>query len=230
MKILSETQLGFRRGKGTVDCLFILHGLVDLLIAKGKKLYCCFIDYEKVFGYVDHAALWSKLLKQNVSSKIVNLLKSMYSKIELSVQGDTRFFDSTCGLLQGECTSPILFSFYINDLEKSFSDQWSGSKIQDIIIKILMFADDTAVFSETREGLQKSIDNLDEYCNKWGIKVNINKTKIIVFRKAGPLAATDKWVYKGIPIEIVPCFKYLGCFLSTSGSLIKCTHELTKSA
>ena len=76
--ILSETQLGFRRGRGTVDCLYILNGLVQLMLSKGKKLYCCFVDYEKAFDYIDRAALWSKLLKSNTSSKMIRLLKNMY--------------------------------------------------------------------------------------------------------------------------------------------------------
>ena len=228
--VISEAQLGFRKGRGTVDCLFILQGLIQLMIAKGKKLYCCFVDYEKAFDYIDRATLWSKLMKENVSSKIVRLMKNMYSKIKLSVQGDDRHFDSSLGLLQGECTSPIFFSLYINDLESAMSAEWSGTRIQNIVIKLLMFADDTAIFSETRKGLQKAIDKLDEYCTKWGVKVNVNKTKIVVFRKAGRLGVEDKWVYRGNDIEVVPMFKYLGCVLSSSGSFTKCTQELVKSA
>ena len=161
---------------------------------------------------------------------MIRLLKNMYSKITLTVQGDNRFFNSDLGLLQGESTSPILFSLYINDLETSINDEWSGTEIQNIIIKLLMFADDTAIFSETREGLQKAIDDLDRYCSKWGITININKTKIVVFRKAGRLSQTDKWAYRGTEIEIVSFFKYLGCHLASSGSFNKCTQELIKSA
>ena len=127
---------------------------------------------------------------------MIRLLKNMYSKITLTVQGDNRFFNSDLGLLQGESTSPILFSLCINDLETSINDEWSSTEIQNIIIKLLMFADDTAIFSETREGLQKAIDDLDKYCSKWGITININKTKIVVFRKAGRLSQTDKWAYR----------------------------------
>ena len=216
--IITEAQLGFRKGRGTVDCLFILNGLIQLMLNKGKKLYCCFIDYEKAFDYIDRAALWSKLLKEKVSSKIIRLLTNMYSKIELTVKGDDRIFNSSCGLLQGESTSPILFSLYINDLENNMNDDWSGTKIQECVIKLLMFADDTAIFSETAKGLQKAIDNLDDYCLKWGITVNVRKTKVVVFRKPCKLAAGDKWVYRGNEIEIVSVFKYLGCYLSSSGS------------
>ena len=50
-----------------------------------------------------------------------------------------------------------------------------------------MFADDAVIFSETVEGLQTSIDNLRQYCDKWNLTVNISKTKIVVFRKGGPV-------------------------------------------
>ena len=93
-----------------------------------------------------------------------------------------------------------------------------------------MFADDTAIFSETAKGLQKAIDNLDDYCLKWGITVNVRKTKVVVFRKPCKLAAGDKWIYRGNEIEIVSVFKYLGCYLSSSGSFSINTKELVKSA
>ena len=50
-----------------------------------------------------------------------------------------------------------------------------------------------AIFSETREGLQKGLNDLNDYCNKWGISVNIPKTKIVVFRRGGRLGENDRW-------------------------------------
>ena len=56
------------------------------------------------------------------------------------------------------------------------------------------------------------------------------KTKIMVFRKGGRLSCKDKWFLDGKQIDIVPYFKYLGCFFSSSGSFAKCISELTNSA
>jgi len=55
----------------------------------------------------------------------------------------------------------------------------------------LLFADDAVLISETREGLQKSLDSLYEYCCKWKLTVNVEKTKIMVFRKGGRLSNQD---------------------------------------
>ena len=48
-----------------------------------------------------------------------------------------------------------------------------------------MFADDMAIFSTTIEGLQIGLNNLAEYCKKWGIAVNVSKTKIVILEKGG---------------------------------------------
>ena len=95
----------------------------------------------------------------------------------------------------------------------------------DVLIKVLKFADDMAIFSKTREGLQSGLNSLGEYCQKWGITVNIPKTKIVVFRQGGQLSKYDKWTLLGENIEVVSFFKYLGCFLTSGGSFSKCVIE-----
>ena len=229
---LNETQFGFRMGMGTRDCLFVLHGLITLLFSKGMQLYCCFVDYEKAYDYLDRSTIWTKLIKAGASSKSIRLFQNLYNKMKLTVRGDeqSRYFSSDCGLLQGESTSPIIFSFFVNDLDEYLSDENVGVKVWDYLVKLLKFADDMAIFSKTREGLQIGLDNLGEYCQKWGITVNIPKTKIVVFRKGGQLSVLDTWTLLGKEIEVVSFFKYLGCFLTSGGSFTKCVAELTNSA
>ena len=63
----------------------------------------------------------------------------------------------------------------------------AGINIQDICLILLLFADDMVVIGETPEDLQQSINRLYEYCNTWGLQVNITKNKIIIFRKRGTI-------------------------------------------
>ena len=72
--------------------------------------------------------------------------------------------------------------------------------------------------SETREGLQMSLIQLEEYCLKWNLYVNVEKTKIMIHRKGGVLDKLDKWFYAGNEIEIVNSFNYLGVVYSRGGS------------
>ena len=48
------------------------------------------------------------------------------------------------------------------------------------------------------------------FCKNTGMVVNINKTKIIVFRNGGFLRRDEKWFYQGKPIEVVSAYKYMG--------------------
>ena len=78
------------------------------------------------YDYLDRGAIWAKLLKGGVSSKCIRLFRNMYSKMKLEMKGDNRYFDSTLGILQGEITSPIFFSFFVRDLEDNISEEAVG--------------------------------------------------------------------------------------------------------
>ena len=75
---ISNNQFGFQKGKSTVDCIFIFSSIISKTLSTGNKLYCAFLDYEKAFDKIDRSLLWHKLLAENVSSKLVKALKSMY--------------------------------------------------------------------------------------------------------------------------------------------------------
>ena len=61
--IYVEAQAGFRKNMGTIDNIFVLHGVINHLLTENKKLYAAFIDYTKAFHYVVRENMWYKLLK-----------------------------------------------------------------------------------------------------------------------------------------------------------------------
>ena len=56
-----------------------------------------------------------------------------------------------------------------------------GITIEQCLISIILFADDLVIFSESRIGLQNGLDHLSYYCSKWGLTVNVSKTKCVAF-------------------------------------------------
>ena len=141
------------------------------------------------------------------------------------------FFKCDVGLLQGEVLSPILFSLFLNDIEMYLqADANAGITLDQLSIYLLIFADDAVIFSETIEGLQESLNNLKQYCDKWNLSVNIDKTKIMVFRKGGVLSQNETWTFDNNEIEIVNNFNYLGVVLSSGGSYVKATNTLAGKA
>ena len=83
---------------------------------------------------------------------------------------------------------------------------------------LLLYADDIIIFSESAEGLQTGLDILKDYCDKWKLIGNTNKTKIMIFRKGGTLRRHLNFEYNGENIEIVKKFTYLGVVFMTGGS------------
>ena len=122
-KLINENQTGFRKNYSTLDHIFLLNNIIDILVknAKGKKLFCAFVDYKKAFDTVWRSALWHKLIKSGISGKILNVMENIYSNIKscVSYNGNSSdYFVSLNGVRQGENLSPFLFAIFINDIEQ----------------------------------------------------------------------------------------------------------------
>ena len=77
--------------------------------------------------------------------------------------------------------SPIEFNLFFDDVDEIFNETCDPLPIDsERKINHLSFADDLAMFSLSKAGLQKCLDNLFIYCNKWGLEVSIKKTKALV--------------------------------------------------
>ena len=93
----------------------------------------------------------------------------------------------------------------------------------------LMFADDLLVLSESKEGLQESLNKLLTYCNKWQLSVNCKKTKTMTI---GSLNRKPKpnFTYKNNLLENVNEFKFLGNAISHNGNFVSSSVALSKKA
>ena len=76
-----------------------------------------------------------------------------------------------------------------------------------------MYADDIVSLSKTAKGLLTLLCRLENFCNKWNLKVNINKKKIIIFNKAGRVLKGHNFTYGNILLDHVNEYKYLGIYL-----------------
>ena len=87
-----------------------------------------------------------------------------------------------------------------------------------MILILLLFADDMVILGKTPAELQNSLDLLHTYCDTWGLEVNAEKTKIMVFRKRRVYLPNESWTYNGHNIENVNDFNYLGVTLNYTGN------------
>ena len=113
---------------------------------------------------------------------------------------------------------------FVNDFENMFIRNVHANnavELRELSLFLIMYADDTVLFAESAPEMQKMLDLLSEYCTTWKLSLNVDKTKIMVFRKACKVPKREKWVIDGNNVEIVDSFNYLGLSLYYSGKYNK---------
>lgn len=215
--ILNEYQAGFRKNYSTVDNIFVLSSIVKLQLNKNKgKVYAFFVDFQAAFDSVDRSALIYKLYNLGVSSKLIRIIEQLYQNTKVAVWSGkeiSEWFNTTSGVRQGCLLSPLLFALYLNDLNDALKE---GMITNDIEIRLLMYADDIVLLADNPQKLQRMINRLDNYCQFWKLIINMEKSKIMVFRKGGKLSRQESWSIGDTNIEVVNNYKYLGVELVTN--------------
>ena len=90
---------------------------------------------------------------------------------------------------------------------------------------ILLFADGIALLSDTIVGLQNQLDVLARNCARLDLYVNLDKSNIVIFRNGDTFSRKKKWFYTGQNITVVNSYKYLGLFLTTRMTFLKCSER-----
>ena len=234
--ITGEYQGGFKKGYSTIDHMFTLLALIQKQFAFNRKLYVAFIDFEKAFDSISRKLLWPILLKNGIRGKLYHCVRSMYDSVKAQIRCGTsltEYISCTQGVKQGDVCSPVLFSLFVNELAlEIISNGRHGANISNEFIElfILLFADDIVLLSETVIGLQTQLNSLHRSAMELQLKVNMNKSNIVVFRKGGFLAAREIWFYGKSEITVVNSYKYLGIYFSTRLSFRYACEDLVSKA
>ena len=138
------------------------------------------------------------------------------------------FFQSYCGVRQGEKLSPVLFALFLNDLDDYLEQHnCNGINIESsdqeisIYLKllVLLYADDTVIFGTDAVAFQESLNHFYEYTRLWKLNINYTKTKIMIFG----IRNVEQFQFRlgTSVISICDEFKYLGVVFSKSRSFYK---------
>ena len=171
---IAEMQYGFMPGRGTTDAIFILRQLQEQFLHKNKQLYFVFVDLEKAFDRVPRKVLWWAMRKIGLEEWIVRLVQALYDGTKCRVRVNGKLgqpFDVQVGLHQGSVLSPLLFIIVLEALSKEFR---SGSPWE------LLYADDLVIVSDSLADLQRKFDAWKSGMEDKGLRVNVDKTKLMV--------------------------------------------------
>ena len=231
--LLAKEQAGFRKGYRTTDQIYILSKLVqETLKSRDKRLYCCFVDFSKAFDNIWHEALLLKIARTGINGKCFQVIRDMYINASIHVQhsaGPSEGIQIRKGVLQGNTLSPTLFNIFINDIVEILREHNSPmiSKSSHQEIPCLLYADDLAILSTSKIGLQEKLNKLHQYCLDWGMEINVGKTKVIIFTKSAPVMPIH-FTCGPHTLETVNQYKYLGVLLQANGQFSEATMHLSK--
>ena len=96
-----------------------------------------------------------------------------------------------------------------------------------ITFLILLCADDTVIFSETREEMQNMLDVFTDYCKQWKLYVNIDKTKVVVFSKR-KYEANHKFKVNREDIQFSDNYCYLGALFNYNGNITNAKKKINR--
>ena len=180
---LPNVQAGYRKGRGTRDQIANIHWIIKKAQEFQKNIYFCFIDYAKAFDCVDHHKLENSSRYGNTRPPDLPPEKSICRSkaIVRTGRGTTDWFQIGKGVCQGCILSPCLFNLYAEYIIRNarLDEVEAGIKIARRNINNFRYADDTTLMAESEEELKSLLRRVKEESEKVGLKLNIQKTKII---------------------------------------------------
>uniref|UniRef100_A0A4W2IQQ1 Reverse transcriptase domain-containing protein n=1 Tax=Bos indicus x Bos taurus TaxID=30522 RepID=A0A4W2IQQ1_BOBOX len=216
-----DVQAGFRKGRGTRDQIANIHWIMEKAREFQKNIYFCFIDYAKAFDCVHHNKRWKILKEMGIPDYMICLLRNLYAGQEATVRtghGTTDWFQIGNGVCQGCILSPCLFNLYAEYVMRNagLEEAQAGIKIAGRNINNLRYADDTTLMTESEEELKSLLMKVKEESERVGLKLNMQKTKIMA---SGPLTS---WEIDG---KTVSDFIFGGSKITADGD---CSHEIKR--
>lgn len=192
--LLSPKQLGFRPYRSTQEALNIISTYLHINRHSPRTYKSAIItkDVQKAFDKVWHAGLMYKILHNfNLPSPLQRLLCNYLTNRRVTIkyqQATSQPFTLNAGVPQGSAIAPTLFNMYMQDApDPLYSDSL-----------IIIYADDITILSRARQldhlttKLSKELDRITRWEEKWRIKTNPAKSKVIFF---GIKRSTPRKIY-----------------------------------
>ena len=171
-----------------------------------------------------HNQLWKILKEVGIPDHLTCLLRNLYASQEATVRtghGTTDWFQIGKGVRQGCILSPCLFNLYAEYLMRNagLEEAQAGIKTAGRNTNNLRYADNTTLMGESKEELKSLLMKVKEESEKVGLKLSIQKTKIMA---SSPITS---WQIDGQTVETVADFIFLGSKITADG---ESSHEIKR--
>lgn len=243
--IISESQCGFRKNRGTIDMIFAARQIQEKCREQRVPLYMLFVDLTKAFDTVNRPALWEILRKTGCPDKFVSIVRQLHDNMQGTLKSDSEKkhpFPITNGVKQGCVLAPTLFGIYFAVMLNSVADDlgkvedsvyirfrrdgnifslkdFKSKKCARLLIMELLYADDCALLSHTEVGLQKCTTIFATACKRFGLTISLSKTEVLYQPAPKTVRVEPKIQIESTTLNVVNRFTYLGSIISDNAGI-----------
>jgi hypothetical protein len=221
-RYVGDDQYGFRANRGTKDAIMELNIIAQKRIKDHLPMYVGFVDFEKAFDRVNHTKLLECLKKIGIDGKDLTIIKNIYKDQSAAFRINnelTDWFKIKRGVRQGCICSPSFFNIYSEELITEALEDIKGISINGINYNRIRYADDIAIITENLDDLKKGLENIDKIGAKFGMKINVAKTKLMIIN--GNENLDYQINLNNNSVEKVNDFRYLGSLTTEDGRSLK---------
>ena len=244
---ISRTQFGFRTGKGCNDAIYVCKQLQEIAYKTKQKRYTCFIDLAAAYDHVNRDFLFTSIrnrLAHSQATHTINVLEAMYgsTRAYIASEGPDNMFDTTSGMRQGGIESAPGFNLYFDYVLRVYQDRCVEANLNGLQITYRIpndatnreqrehapisglyddpregYADDLAENNWNKERLQKTIQLLHNVFSEFGLQINPEKTKTMIWNWDDEVDGRypDSIItVNNTKLDNVKIFKYLGVWMT----------------
>jgi len=202
------SQGGFRSHHCVMDMVVALHQA----LSRKRGMHVAFLDIKAAYDSVDRRILWHRCKERGLSDELIWILKRLFdhNSAQLVIGGKrSEPFPILAGVLQGSVLSPALYAIFIDDLAKTLNRSCRVT-IGHCSYNSTLYADDIAVFAETKEALQFLLQVCSKHAKANRYQFSVGKCAVI---------GDASFAYKldGLEIPQVSQFTYLGVETNRNG-------------
>lgn len=204
------SQGGFRSHHCVNDMVVALHEV----LSRNRNMHVAFLDIKAAYDSVDRRILWKRCKQKGFEDELIWILKRLFdhNSAQLVIGGNrSPAFPIKAGVLQGSVLSPTLYAIFIDDLARCLNRNHT-IKIGNCRLNATMYADDIAVFSKTKEGLQLLLTVCAKHAKANRYQFSVAKCAVIGDDNA-------EYFLDGQSIPRVKQFTYLGVETGRRGIL-----------
>jgi hypothetical protein len=225
-------QCAYQKLLSSLNATFSIQETIKYNQERGSKMFMCLMDNRKAFDIVWHDGLFVLLHRLGICNKLWRLIIDAYTGVQNTVLHNgvqSAPFDVLQSSRQGSLWRAFFYLVYINRIINVIHTLNCGAYVGNIFSGIHLQADDIALISTTRDGLQRMMNACYRYACQWRFLIHPDKTVIQVYgecnRQTSHCHRQRKWFVGPKEVYEVSSHKHCGILLVTSKSTVHRTKD-----